>query len=96
MLTTTQRHRRIERRASPEVLEAYRDGRITSRRADILLHLPAAEQKAELDRRLSEAHRHEARNRLVASIIRKYLDGLNGEKVDLHQLGVIIKSALAS
>jgi hypothetical protein len=94
MLTTTQRHRRIERRASPEVLEAYRDGRITSRRADILLHLPAAEQKAELERRLSLAREREAQHQLVASAIKTYLDTLNGRQVNLLELSGILRQAL--
>jgi hypothetical protein len=95
MLASTQRHRRIGRRASPEVLAAYHAGRLSPRRADILLHLPAAEQKTELTRRLSAAHEQERRNLLVANTIRKYLDSLHGEKVDLYQLGDIIKQALS-
>jgi hypothetical protein len=75
--------RRIERRATPEVLEAYRAGRITARRADILFYLPADQQAAELECRLSEAHERETRHRLVAEAIRKYLDGLGGRQVDL-------------
>jgi hypothetical protein len=95
MLASTKRHRRIERRASPEVLEAYRAGRLSPRRADILLHLPAAEQKAELERRLSEAREREVRHQLVASTIRTYLDSLGGRPVDLHQLSGIIRQALS-
>jgi hypothetical protein len=94
VVTTTKRHRRIERRASAEVLEAYRAGRITARRADILLYLPADQQASELERRLSEAHERETRHRLVADAIRKYLDGLAGRKVDLVELGKIIREAL--
>jgi hypothetical protein len=94
VVSTTKRHQRIERRASPPVLEAYRAGRITARRADILLYLPAAEQAAELERRLSEVHEREERQRAVASAIKRYLDTLNGRPVDLHQLSGIIRQAL--
>jgi hypothetical protein len=95
VVTTTKRHRRIERRASAEVLEAYRAGRITARRADILLYLPADQQAAELERRLALAREREARHRLVADAIRTYLDSLNGRQVDLHQLAGIIRQALS-
>jgi hypothetical protein len=95
VVTTTKRHRRIERRASAEVLEAYRAGRITARSADILLYLPAAEQAAELERRLFEAPERVARHRLVAKAIRDYLDGLGRRKVDLVELGKFIQNALS-
>jgi hypothetical protein len=86
---------RIKRRATPEVLAAYVSGKISAKRADILLHMNPREQALELDRRLSEAHRCEVRNALVASTIRKYLDGLHGEKVDLSYLSGIIRQALS-
>jgi hypothetical protein len=94
MATTTKRHRRIERRASAEVLEAYRAGQITARRADILLYLPAAEQVAELERRLSEARQREESHRTVAMTIRQYLDDLGNRKVDLIELSKLIKEGM--
>ena len=95
MVSTTKRHRRIERRASAEVLEAYRAGRITARRADILLYLPADQQVAELERRLSEVHEREARHAVVSATIKRYLDELGDQRVDLIELGKIIREALA-
>jgi hypothetical protein len=50
-------------------------------------------QAVELERRLNEAHEREARHRRVAEIIRSYLDSLNGQPVDLHRLGGIIRQA---
>ena len=91
----TKRISRIKRRAIPAVREAYERGDISARRADILLYLPAAEQAAELERRLSEAHEREARHRLVADAIRAYLDELGDRRVDLVELEKIIREALA-
>ena len=82
----TKRISRIRRRAIPAVREAYERGDISAKRADTLLYLPADQQAAELERRLSEAHEREARHRLVAESIRGYLDGLNGRRVDLYVL----------
>lgn len=86
---------RIRRRASPEVREAYENGLISAKRADLLLYKSHSEQQAELTRRLSEAHERETRHRLVADAIRTYLDSLNGRQVDLHQLAGIIRQALS-
>jgi hypothetical protein len=93
--TTTKRHRRIERRAIPAVLEAYRAGKISAKRADLLLYLPPTEQAAELERRLSDAREREAKHRRAAATLRGYLDGLNGQPPDLHQLNGIIRKALS-
>jgi hypothetical protein len=94
MATTTKRHRRIERRAIPAVREAYERGDISARRADTLLYLPASEQQGELGRLLDEARRREEKNRLVAGVIRQYLDQLGERKVDLIELSKLIKESL--
>ena len=86
---------RIKRRALPAVRDAYERGQITARRADILLHLNPREKALELERRLSEAHGVERKHRLVAGVIRQYLDALNGRRVDLVELAGIIRGALA-
>jgi hypothetical protein len=91
----TKRISRIRRRAIPAVREAYERGDISAKRADTLLYLPADQQVAELERRLSEAHEREARHRLVSESIRGYLDGLNGRRVDLNELAQRIREALA-
>ncbi len=91
---TTKRLSRIARRAIPAVREAFERGEISAKRADLLLYLPKAEQALELERRLSEAHAREAQHRRVAAAIKSYLDGLNGQKVDLHRLGGVIRAAL--
>jgi hypothetical protein len=93
-LGTTKRISRIRRRALPEVREAYERGQISARMADTMLYLPAAHQRAELNRRLNEARQREACHRLVADAIREYLDSLNGRKVDLIELSKIIQKSL--
>jgi hypothetical protein len=92
----TKRISRIKRRACPEVLAAFENGLISAKRADLLLYLPAGEQALELERRLSEARRREERHQAVALTIKRYLDGLGNQKVDLAQLSKIIKEAVAS
>ena len=96
MLTTTKRHRRIERRCIPAVVEALHAGQIGARSADVFLQLTPSKQRAELTRRLNEARQRGARHRLVSDAIRSYLDGLNGQHVDLVELSKIIKKALAA
>jgi hypothetical protein len=86
---------RIKRRALPAVVAAFEAGEISAKRADLLLHLPADQQAAELERRLSEAREFEARNRLVAETIRIYLATLNGLPPDLLELRSMIKAVLS-
>jgi hypothetical protein len=93
--SATKRARRIERRCIPAVVKAFQSGQISARSADVFLSLPQAEQAQELERRLSEAHERETGHRLVAEAIRGYLDGLGGQKVDLIELGKIIRETLA-
>jgi hypothetical protein len=93
--SVTRRSRRIERRCIPAVVEAFHSGQISSRSADIFLRLSPAEQQVELTRRLNQAHEREERHRLVAQTIRGYLNSLNGQPVDLIELGEKIKEALA-
>jgi hypothetical protein len=85
---------RIKRRAIPEVAQAFQEGKISAKRADLLLYLKPTEQKAELEPRLSEAHERERKHRLVAEAIRGYLDGLDGRRVDLIELAKAIRDAL--
>jgi hypothetical protein len=90
----TKRISRIRRRAIPAVREAYERGDISARKADTLLYLPAGEQQSEIGRLLDKAHRREEKNRLVAGVIRQYLDNLGKRKVDLIELSKLIKEAL--
>jgi hypothetical protein len=92
--SVTRRSRRIERRCIPAVVEAFHSGQISSRSADIFLRLSPAEQQVELTRRLNQAHEREERHRLVAEAIRGYLDTRNGRRVDLLELGKIIRETL--
>jgi hypothetical protein len=92
---TTKRISRIRRRASPEVREAYENGLISAKCADLLLYKSPSEQAAELNRRLTKARERETRHGLAAAAIRTYLDGLGERKVDLIELGKIIQNALA-
>jgi hypothetical protein len=92
---TRKRLSRIKRRAIPEVREAYKNGQISAKRADLLLYLRPQEQRAELERRLSEAKEREERHRRTAEVIKSYLNTLEGKRPDLHQLAGIIKAALS-
>jgi hypothetical protein len=91
----TKRLSRIRRRASPEVREAYENGLISAKRADLLLYKSHSEQAAELERRFAEIAEREQKHATVARIIRGYLDELGERKVDLHQLSGIISRALS-
>ena len=53
--TRDKRIRRIERRSSPEILDAMRKGLISLRTADSLFYLAAEEQRVQLQRRLQAA-----------------------------------------
>jgi predicted HTH domain antitoxin len=88
------RQKRIEKRAAPETVQAYRQGLISLRKADQLLYLSPARQRTELERRLSEARERENRNRLVAQTIGTYLRDLGDKRVDLARLSQIIREAL--
>ena len=94
-LSATRRARRIERRCIPAVTAALRAGQISSRSADAFLRLTPAEQQAELVRRLSAAHEREEKNRVVAGVIRQYLDHIGKRKVDLIELSKLIKNVLS-
>ena len=93
--SSTRRARRIERRCIAPVVEALHNGQISSRSADEFLKLSPAKQALELSRRLEEIRERETRHRVVVAAIRGYLDNLNGQRVDLHRLGGILRSALA-
>jgi hypothetical protein len=92
--TKDKRIRRIERRAIPELIEAMRCGRASVRMADTLLYLSPEQQRAELERRLTAAHRREQKSKAIAGVIRTYLDG--HRQVDLETLRSLIQAALAS
>jgi len=93
---TRKRLSRIRRRAIPEVCEAYENGAISARMADTLLYLPAEEQAAELERRLSAAKARERKHQLVAAVIRSYLKELGERKVNLDELSKTIRAALGN
>jgi hypothetical protein len=92
---TLKRISRIRRRATPAVRQAYENGEISAKRADLLLYLAAGEQATQLEACLRQARAKECANRLVADTIRTYLNSLNGRRVDLHELGQRIREALA-
>jgi hypothetical protein len=95
VVSTTKRVRRIEKRCIAAVVAALHAGQISPRSADAFLRLNPKEQALELERRLSEARERETRHRLVAKAIRMYLDELGERKVDLTELGKIIRETLA-
>jgi hypothetical protein len=89
---TKKRISRINRRAVPEVAQAYRQGRISARRADTLLYLPLEEQRRELDRILAEQEKTSQRSKIAAAILRDYVARGCG---NLHALQQDLKTALA-
>ena len=90
--TRAKRISRIERRGTPELVEAMRSGKISSRTADTLFYLPAEEQRVQLKRRLAAVEQREHRSQTAAQVIRDYLGG--AQRVDLVELQVAIRSAL--
>jgi len=70
------------------------ENQISARMADQLLYLPPAQQRAELERRLSALTEREARSRTAAEAIRSYLD--THAHVNLEDLRLELGEALAS
>jgi hypothetical protein len=91
--TKDKRIARIERRGTPELVQAMRNGLISVRTADSLFYLPAEEQRVQLQRRLAAAEQRERKIRLAAGVIRDYLDA--HKQVDLEALCSVIQTALA-
>ena len=91
--TKDKRIRRIERRGSPELVDALRRGLISVRTADSLFYLSAEGQRTELQRRLDDVRRRQQRSNAIASVIRGYLDA--HKQVDLEVLRSLIQAALA-
>jgi hypothetical protein len=89
---TTKRLSRIRRRATPEVRQAYEQGKISARRADRLLSLKPEAQRAELSRLLATKETADRRARLTAQIIREHIAG---GRIDLETLQRSIREALA-
>ena len=89
---TKKRLSRIRRRACGEVQEAFAAGKISARRADILLYLPPEKQRAELERILSVQEDVASRSKIAAEVIRRHL-ALG--RCDLHALRQDLKTALA-
>src|SRR5215469_974200 len=92
-LGTRKRISRISRRAIPEVAEAYRQGRISARRADSLLYLNPIEQREKISSMLSEQNASVRREKIAASILRKHL--AEGRR-DLVALREDLRIALSS
>jgi uncharacterized tellurite resistance protein B-like protein len=91
----TKRARRIERRCIAPVVAALHAGEISPRSADVFLRLTPEKQRVELERRLAEIAERERKHQTVTKVIREYLDGLGVRKVDLIELGKIIRETLA-
>jgi hypothetical protein len=91
--TKDKRIRRIERRGTPELVQAMRTDQISVRTADSLFYLPAEEQRAQLECRLKAIHERERRSKLVAGVIRGYLG--TTKRIDLEVLRGLIQGTLA-
>jgi hypothetical protein len=57
--------------------------------------MPVNQQNTQLKMQLDAAREREERNRRAAAAIRDYLNGLEGQRPDLHALAGIIKAALS-
>jgi hypothetical protein len=86
---------RIKRRACRQVREAFERGDITARRADILLYLPPAEQKRELEKWLAVRADKKQVYARAAETIRSYLESLDGAKPVLPELAEAIRDSLS-
>jgi hypothetical protein len=91
--TKAKRVARIERRGSPELVDALHKGLISARTADSLFYLPLEEQRAQLQHRLAALEQRERRSKAVAGVIRNYLDST--KQIDLEALRSRIREALA-
>jgi hypothetical protein len=90
--TKAKRISRIERRGTPQLVEAMRTGKISVRTADSLFYLPAEEQRMQLQRRLQAAEQREHGSQTAARVIRDYLSCT--KRVDLGELQRKIRDAL--
>ena len=73
---------RVGRRASPAVQEAYREGRISLRKADILLHSDPLEAEGELTAILEKQAEIARRSQVATRVIRSHLQaGRRGLRV---------------
>ena len=82
---------RIKRRGIPAIREAFESGRITARRADILLHMPLEEQAARLNEILGAQERVRLRSKIAAEVINKHL---RSGRPDLQVLQTQLRQAL--
>jgi hypothetical protein len=82
---------RVSRRASPAIQESYEQGKISLRRADILLHLPPEEGARQVSAILEKQEKIASRSRIAAAVIRSHLE--SGRR-DLAMLATDLRSAL--
>ena len=83
---------RIKRRGTPAIREAFESGRITARRADILLHLEPTQQAAELAALLAKQDRVCLRSKIAAEVINEHL---RSGRPDLQVLQIHLRQALS-
>ena len=87
------RKNRIFRRGSEALQEAYVNGNISARKADVLLHLPAEESAKALAAILDKQAKIVARSAVATEVIRKHL--LLGRR-DLVMLEADLRLALCN
>jgi hypothetical protein len=80
---------RVMRRASPDIQAAYEQGRISLRRADILLRLPLQEGTRQLASILERQNTIFTRSRVAVAVIQAHLASgrrdLNALRADLRR-----------
>ena len=84
---------RIARCASPAIREAYEQGKISTRRADILLHMEPGRAESTLATILAKQDQIAARSPVAVKIIREHL--LLGRR-DLVALASDLRAALST
>ena len=85
------RENRIFRRGSEAIRQAFEEGRITARRADILIHSDPIEAEVELAAILTKQERVARRSKVAAEVIRSHLQA--GHR-DLARLATDLRLAL--
>jgi hypothetical protein len=89
----TKRLSRIKGRAIPAVQEAYENGLISAKRADLLLYLSPSKQAERLCELLRDREAKERRHKAAAQTIEAYLQSHKG-KPDLQELAAQIRAAI--
>jgi hypothetical protein len=76
---------RLRRRAEPEVLAAYEQGRISARKADELLYLSPAAQRQKISNLVAGQDELARRSKIAAQVIKAHIETGRRDLVGLKQ-----------